>query len=400
MNAPLKGINAKIEAEELRKTSVAWTIAAAIATVSIVGVGLSLTIALIAVRLEMAGYSARMIGLNPAVGGIATLIGAPFVPLFARLLGTRRLIFVTLSISILCLLGFALTHDYWSWLALRLIYGATLTALFVVSEFWINAAAPPQHRGLVMGFYATSLAAGFAIGPLILEITGVDGMTPFLVAGGLCALGALPIAAARNQVPEVTHAPAMPVLAFLLATPIATLASLVFGAVETGAMGLLPVYALRSGMDARTATGLVSLFALGNVVFQIPIGFISDRFDRRRFLFVIGTIGLAGALLLPFAAATSFATFGFFLFVWGGIVGGLYAVGLAHLGACYRGPELASANAAFIMFYSMGMLAGPPILGFGLDIKPAGFFYGIALFFLLYLGIAMVTGRGQLKSQK
>ena len=53
--------------------------------------------------------------------------------------------------------------------------------------------------------------------------------------------------------------------------------------------------------------------------------------------------------------------------VWGGGIGSLYAVGLAHLGSRYSGPDLASANAAFIMLYALGMLGGPPIAGFGMD---------------------------------
>jgi MFS family permease len=85
------------------------------------------------------------------------------------------------------------------------------------------------------------------------------------------------------------------------------------------------------------------------------------------------------------------------LVIWGGIVGSLYAVGLAHLGSRYSGPDLASANAAFVMLYSLGMLGGPPIAGLGMDlISPNGFFFSIAGLLVVYLGL--VCGRRQHRS--
>jgi len=370
-------------------------LACAIATVSIVGIGLSLTMTLLAVRLAEQGYSARAIGLNPTAAGIATLIGAAFVPTWARHLGVKRLLFVALLVSGVSLSAFTLTSDYWAWLVLRAVFGCALTALFVMSEYWINAIAPPAHRGFVLGLYATVLAAGFAAGPAILALVGTNGPAPFLVGVALFAVAAVPVLLGASQAPPLERAPPVPVLVFLFAAPVATLAGLMHGAIETASMGLLPVYALQAGLGAETGAFLVSLFALGNVVFQLPIGFLSDRLDRRKLLLTLALLGACGALVLPFALAASFALFCGVLTVWGGIVGSLYAVGLAHLGARYKGAELASANAAFIMLYSIGMLAGPPIVGTGQDLLvPNGFFYSIAMLLGLYLVLARQRPRG------
>jgi len=363
---------------------------AAIGAVSIVGIGLSLTVALLSVRLEQEGYSARAIGLNPAAGGLATLAGAPLVPMLARKVGVQRLLLASILISAASLIGFAATSDYWAWLVLRIVFGAALTVLFVLSEFWINAAAHPQRRGIVMGLYTTSLALGFAAGPLLLTLTGTRSLAPFAAAFALFVLAAVPVALAGGAAPQLSpDAAHVPVLRFLAGAPVATLAALLYGAVETAVMGLLPVYGLRGDLSAEQAAGLVSLFAMGNVAFQLPIGLLSDRMDRRRLLFGIGLFSLLGALALPFAARLDFRLFCAVLFIWGGVTGSLYAVGLAHLCARCQGAELASANAAYIMLYSVGMLAGPPILGIGLDLTPQGLFFGIALLFALYLGIAL-----------
>jgi MFS family permease len=370
-------------------------LACAIATVSIVGVGLSLSMTLLAIRLAEQGYAAWAIGLNPTVAGIATLIVAAFVPTWARRLGVKRLLLVALLVSGVSLSAFTLTTGYWAWLVLRAVLGGALTVLFVMSEYWINAIAPPAHRGFVLGVYATVLAAGFVAGPAILGLVGTSGSAPFLVGVGLLAMAAVPVVLGARQAPPLESAPPVSVVVFLRAAPVATLAGLMHGAIETAGMGLLPVYALQAGLGAETGAFLVSLFALGNVVFQLPIGYVSDRLDRRKLLLTLAALGACGALALPGARVTSFPLFCTLLTVWGGVVGSLYVVGLAHLGAHIKGAELASANAAFVMLYSLGMLAGPPLVGTGQDlVRPDGFFYSIATLLGLYLLRARRSSRG------
>ncbi|VFU07281.1 MFS transporter [Methylocella tundrae] len=363
-------------------------IACAIATVSIVGVGLSLTMTLIAVRLGEQGYSARAIGFNTAVAGFATLISAGFIPDLARRIGLQRLLFAALLLCALCLAAMAATDNYWAWLALRGIFGVGLTVLFVLSEYWINAIAPPHRRGSVLGFYAASVALGFAAGPLILAAVGTAGPAAFIVAIGLFTAAAFPIILGSAAAPELTRQSSLPILSFLLVAPVATLAGLLHGAIETSSMGLLPVYALRSGLSPETGASFVTLFALGSVAFQFPVGYLADLMERGRLLVLIALISVLGAVVLAFSPPGSSTGFGALLLVWGGVVGSFYAVALGYLGSRYKGSELASANAAFVMLYSAGMLGGPPVMGVGMDaLGPRGFFLSIAALLIVYVVI-------------
>ncbi|ACK52725.1 major facilitator superfamily MFS_1 [Methylocella silvestris BL2] len=368
-------------------------IACAVATVAIVGVGLSLTMTLIAVRLGEQGFSARAIGINTAAAGFATLASASFIPDLARRFGVGRLLFAALILCVLCLAAMAIRDDYWLWLGLRALFGVGLTVLFVLSEYWINAVAPPERRGAILGFYAASVALGFAAGPLILACVGTVGSAPFLIAMALFAAAALPIVIGSKSAPAIETHSATPVLAFLLVAPVATLAGLLHGAIETASMGLLPVFALRSGLGAETGAWFVTLFALGNVAFQFPVGFLADMIERRRLLMMIALVSLIGAIALSALEPSASLLFGALLLIWGGVAGSFYAVALGYLGARYKGPELASANAAFVMLYSGGMLGGPPIMGAGMDaLGPHGFFLAIAALLAIYLLIARLAG--------
>jgi MFS family permease len=370
------------------------SLVAAISTVSIVGIGLSLTIPLLSMRLEQAQVPAWFNGVNTAVAGLATLVGAPFVPRVAQRVGVWRLLVAALGVGILTLLAFAATDKPALWLALRLPFGFALTTLFVIGEYWVVAAAPPARRGFIMGIYATVLSLGFAIGPALLMTIGAQGIAPFMAGAILFAVAGLPVALARGRTPELEPSAAAPVLRFLGAAPVATLAALAFGAVETGGMGLFPVYALRAGFGEAAGPLLVTLVAVGNMIFQIPLGWAADRFDKPRFLVALAAFGLVGASIMPVAAHFGLWTLGAVLLIWGGVVSGMYTVGLAHLGARFTGAELASANAAFIMFYALGMLAGPPALGSALDVwSPNGLFFGLAALFAAYLGAIALRGR-------
>ncbi len=364
------------------------SLAAAIVSVTIVGVGLSLTMPLLALRLDGQGYSARAIGFNSTAGALAILAGAAAVPALARRIGVKPLLLLSILVGGCSLAGFAMTNNYWAWLAIRAVFGGALSVLFVTSEYWINAIAPPRQRGFVLGFYATSLAAGFAAGPLILGFTGTSGVLPFLAGMVLFALAAAPIAVWSGKAPEIKSAPKVGFLKFVTTVPVAAFAGLLHGAIETASLGFLPVYALRTGESPETGTLLVSLFALGNVVFQLPVGFASDRMERGKLLVWLAVLSLCGAIAMALTGIPRFGLFCGLLAIWGGAVGSLYAVGLAHLGSRYSGADLASANAAFIMLYSVGMIGGPPIVGAGMDlISPNGLFYSIAALLVLYLAL-------------
>jgi hypothetical protein len=78
------------------------------------------------------------------------------------------------------------------------------------------------------------------------------------------------------------------------------------------------------------------------------------------------------------------------MFVWGGLTGALYTIGLAHLGSRFAGPALVSANAAFVLLYNVGLTAGPPIVGLGMDLLPPhGFAFALSACGAVYAALIL-----------
>ena len=349
------------------------TILAAILTISLVGVGLSLMIPLLSLEMERMGASSSLNGTNTAVGGLANIVIAPLIPVIAARMGQKQLFGAMITLLVASVLLFALIPSIPVWFLIRFLFGMSIGGMFVMSEFWISASAPEARRGLVMGIYSTVLAIGFATGPTLLAVTGTTGWPPYLVCAGLMAASVIPLLIAPASLPHIEDAPHPRVLPLVRVAPVATLAALVFGALETGGFSLFPLYGLRLGLDEKSAALLVTYAALGNLMFQIPIGWLSDHADRRLVLLACAGFGAAGAAVMPLLPASGLP-FIALLIVWGGITGAIYTVGLAHLGSRFTGSGIVVANAVFIMLYSIGMVVGPLMIGIAMDLGgPAGF---------------------------
>jgi MFS family permease len=368
------------------------SLSAAIAAISAVGVAIGLGVPLLSIILEQRGHSATAIGFNTAVAGIASIAVAPLaIPIAARL-GVAFTMLLAIAIGAISFAGFYFADAYWMWLPLRAAMHAGITVLFILSEFWISASAPPHRRGLVLGVYATVLSLGFAFGPWLFARIGSEGFAPFGVGVAITALAAIPVLAAWRESPDISAhgGTGNGFWRYIFLVPTATAAVLVFGAVETGGFALFPVYGARIGYSEADAALLLTAIGLGNVLLQVPLGLISDRMrDRRTILAACALVGLAGMFVLPQVASNWHATAAV-LFVWGGVVAGLYTIGLAHLGSRLSGRDLASANAAFVFCYGFGMIVGPQVIGTGMDLfGPHGFAWSLAVFFAAYLVLAI-----------
>jgi MFS family permease len=356
----------------------------AIASISAVGLTISLSLPLLSITLEARRIGAGWIGINAATLGLASLATTPFVSRVAARLGTGATLVGAILVGAAALPLYYWVEDFWLWFPLRFVSGATTTAAFVLSEFWITSSAPAGRRGFVMGAYGTVLAVGFALGPALLAVAGTEGLLPFAIGAAILVLAALPIIFAPAKSPVIDQGGRGGFLRFLVAVPAATGAALVFGFVEAASFALLPVYGQHVGHPVSAAILFAVAVTLGNVL-QLPIGIVSDRFDRRTVLLVISVVGFGGAALLPLAAASLAAAL-VLLFLWGGFIGGLYAVGLAHLGQRFTGGDLAAANAAFVFCYAAGSLFGPAAAGLGMEAyDPNGFAIVLALAFLPYI---------------
>ena len=348
-------------------------------------VGIGLTLPLLSLILERRGYPGSVNGLNLATAGLAAILITPNVPRMLRRFGTAPYLSGSLVLSAVALLALYAAPSLWMWFPARFVLSLGLNGLFVASEFWINQLADESNRGRYVALYGIAISGGFALGPAILYFAGTRGIAPFAMGSAMLLLALVPVLLARKAAPRLDEKEGAGVLGALRAAPAILLAALVFGALDSGLFGLFPVYAVRSGFSEVQAALAITTTSLGSMVFQYPLGMLADRFDRRLLLIVCALAGAAGAVLTPFAIHTPALMYAL-LFFWGGIIMGIYTIGLTLVGERFKGAELASANAAYVMLYAGGLFAGPMVGGVALDAwNPQGLMAELAAISLIYV---------------
>lgn len=334
----------------------------------IVGVLMGTSVPLVPLALKLDGYDQWLTGAMTAAWAAGVLLCGPQLPRLAARVGVVP---VFVGGVLLIALGQVLLPNVaklpW-WFAINLMLGIGGCIPWILSETWINLAADPASRGRVMGYYAFAITGGLAIGPLIAAVAGPTTATAFYVCAGLAILVALPVLSAAKRSPRLrdseAHASVWPIVR---AAPDALLVALVAGWCESSVMNFLPIYAVHMQVDPGLAPLWLSVFVLGNMILMVPIGWLSDRRGVRTALLLclIGSLLFAG--MLPLAGADPVLWIPS-VFLWGGALFAPYALGLVMLGDRFTGQQLAAANSAFVMTYTLGTLTGPPITGGLMDI--------------------------------
>jgi MFS family permease len=364
---------------------------APIAAMAIVSVAVSTSHPLFALLLERSDTSGWAIGANHAISALAMVIAALVLPAILGRTGLMALMLCSVAVIALCMAVIPVSDNYWWYALLRVGLGFAITAMFFASEFWMISVVPDAIRGRIVGVYAVILSGSYMIGPKLVNLFGIAGPEIYLAITALVLVGTVPIVFGQRHAPSTGEEAARPPLAllrFFRTDPMVMWGVLLFGVIEFGAMGLISVWGVRSGLDQVSAVDLVFWLAFGSMAFQLPVGWAADRIDRRGLLALCGVVAvIAPGLVILWS--DSFALIAASIFVWGGMAVALYTIALTELGARYQGAALADANAAVVLGYGLGALFAPVLLGAAMDaIPPDGVLWAAMLTAVAYCTLA------------
>jgi len=333
------------------------------AALAMFGAAQGLSSPLFTLLMQSQGFSPGLIGLSAAMMPVGLILSASFVPAAVRLVGARNLAVGCSLIGALCFLAIGYLQNWVAWYVIRFIIGVVINPLYVLGEVWALSLAPPSRRGRVMGVFNTLMGAGYAAGPFTLTLVGTAGWAPFGVgiAGfTLCAI-ILRLVSSKLTGFEDDGQPAGSFVGFARLAPALLLAVLVSAAVQQSTYALVPVFGAGYGLPEAALAALVMMLSLGNIVLQIPLGLLAERFGGRPMILACAMATTVCAILLPLVITTPL--------IWGvllvmGAVGyGVYTMALVELGGRFKGSLLVTGNAAFALLWGVGGIVGPPGAG-------------------------------------
>lgn len=342
-----------------------------IATVSVFAIAQGLSYPLLSFILQRQGVSPATIGLSAAMTPIGFIVSSSLVPALARRFGAGRTALTCAALSALVLALIGWTQNVYLWFPLRFLIGAVTNPLYVLSEVWVIALAPPARRGRVMGIYSTIISAGFAAGPLCLLAVGTVGWPPFLVGIGAFLFCGACLASVLARLPKVDESgQRVSVLGFVPQAWLLLSAVIVAAGFEQAVLALLPVYGTHYGIAEARMSALLSVMIAGNIAMQVPLGLLAERLTARLVRFICVSMTVLGCALLPVLIETPLIWP--CVFVWGAVSYGIYTMSIIELGERFTGSALVAGNAAFSLMWGIGGIAVPPLAGSAMDVVGAG----------------------------
>jgi MFS family permease len=366
-----------------------------ICVVAISGFSQGMLLPLISIIFENEGVSSSLNGLNATGLYIGILLISPFIEYPLRKFGYKPIIITGGFLVVLSLFLFPLWKSFWFWFLLRLLIGIGDHALHFGTQTWITSFSPENKRGRNISLYGLFFGIGFAVGPLFTPLVKINEALPFILSSILCFVGWIFLFMLKNDYPEQSediHSFAETMKRFKKAWKyswVAFLPPLGYGFLESSLNGSFPIYGLRIGMDVTGVSILLTSFAIGGIVFQLPLGVLSDKYGRRNILM---TILFLGFISFTMASVVEHSVLGvtICMFAAGMLVGSTFSLGVSYMADLMPKHLLPTGNLLCGIAFSVGSLAGPYVSGVFIQyFENISFFLIISIIlFLLFVAIA------------
>ena len=321
---------------------------------------------LLSVRGGIEGFSPAQIGAVGAGFWVGIVIGSLRCGKLIQSVGHIRAFVALGAIASTAPLLHLLVMDPIAWVVARALTGFCFAGLFIVVESWLNSAATDETRGQILSVYAmTGLLAGI-VGQLLLPATDPAGFRPFCIIAIIIAFALVPIALTRAVAPTHDDGGARISLRGLYRqSPFGLVAAFLCGVTTSAFFTLGPIFAQRRGLDTGGVAAFMASGTLGGFLMAWPLGWLSDRLDRR--LVIIGAAVTATATLVIMMALVPDEASRWILYLCAGIFGGTivptYSVVMAHVNDSVGEGEFVAASGGLLIMQGVGAAAGPLLGG-------------------------------------
>jgi MFS family permease len=223
---------------------------------------------------------------------------------------------------------------------------------------------------------------GMTVGQLLLNAGDPGGFSLFVLISVLVSLALVPISLTAVAAPSFDTPASVSLRQLYRISPLGVVGGLGAGAVYGIIFGMGAVYARGVGMSVAQVSLFMGLILFAGMLFQWPVGKLSDIFDRRKI--ILGASGLSAVLCLlagltPGISIPALVGVAFGL---GSLALPMYSLCGAHLNDHLQPNQMVAASGGFVLISGLGASFGPLTASAAMSaVGPAGFFLAIALLF-------------------
>lgn len=336
------------------------------------------------------GVRGPLEGMDPAAMGfvmsayfVGFLGGSKLTPLLLRRVGHIRVFAALGSLISAAFILYAAWVNPVFWVLMRLLVGFCFSGLYVVAESWINDSATNENRGKALSLYLIVQMIGIVSGQVLLNTADPGGYMLFVLISVLVSLSIAPILLSVSPAPVYQLSKPMSLRELFDASPLGVVGTIGLGGVFSALFGMSAVYATEQGFSLAEVSYFVMAIYLGGMLWQYPIGWISDRMDRRVLIIVV-CAACAAVCAVPFFMPPSLALLLAIAFSIGGAANPLYSLLIAYTNDHLEREQMPAASGGLLFVNGCGAMGGPVVVGFMMEqLGPNGFF--------IYVGALMAA---------
>ncbi len=325
---------------------------------------------------------------------IGMLIGSQVAPILIINVGHVRVFAALASLISASFLGFALFVDPTAWFILRLLVGFCFSGVYVASESWLNEAASNENRGKAMSVYMIVQMSGILMAQVLINFGDPASYTLFAVISVLVSISFAPILLSVNRAPVIAQTERMGLKGLFKASPLGSVTMVIVGGVFSLLFGMSAVYGSEKGLTIKEISLLVGSIYVAGVLFQYPVGFVSDRMDRRKLIIFLSLIGFFGAVIgIALHHKFEFVLISFFIV--GGVSYPLYSVVIAYTNDYLDHEKMSSAAGGLVFMSGLGGVFVPVITGELMTV-----FGPVSLLCIISFSFIIIVGYGVYRSTR
>jgi MFS family permease len=344
-----------------------------------VGNGLQGT--LLGVRGEIEGFTTFQMSFVMSAYFIGFLGGSKLAPDLIRRVGHVRVFAALASFISAVMIMYPAFANPIAWFAGRVIIGFCFSGVYVTAESWLNNASDNHNRGKALSLYMIVQMVGVVSAQGLLLVGDPSGYETFVLASVVISISFGPILLSISPTPAFDTAKPMSLRRIMEISPLGCVGMFLLGGVFSAQFGMSAVYGAEAGMSLGQISAFVATFYIGALLLQFPLGWLSDRTDRRFLIMGVAAIGGAGALA-GMMLGDNFQLLLVAAFVTGGMTNPLYSLLIAHTNDYLEHDDMAAAAGGLVFINGLGAIAGPLLTGWLMSagvFGPSGFFLFMAV---------------------
>lgn len=343
---------------------------------------------LLGIRGTLEAFNTLQLSVVMSAYFLGFLVGSRLAPQMIRSVGHVRVFAALASLISAVLVLYPMMVEWQIWAIMRVIIGFGFAGIYITAESWLNNTATNETRGQSLSLYMIVQMLGIVASQGLLAAGDPFGYDMFLIPSVLVSLSFLPILLAKTPAPTFETTERLGFRELFRISPLGCVGMLISGGIFSAMFGMASVWGTLSLFSVGQIALFTSALYIGGLILQYPVGYMSDRMDRRSIMLWLSVVAavvllIASIFILPYWSLLIVAV------VIGGITYPMYSLLIAYTNDFLSKEQMASASAGLIFLNGFGAIFGPLITGWLMGVVGTrGFFL---FMFVLYAAMVGYT---------